>query len=277
MSTRTGLETVQNRVEEIPVPGKRVRQALSIVLFFIGWWALVAFEVSGFGNFVSPVVTLEAFAGYLAGEPMTDGETSIYVHSAYSTARVIAAVLVAVAVAIPLGLTIGTSRRWEDALFPALETFRPVPPVAWVPLALLILPTFRSGVLFVVFIGAFFPILINTIEGVKTVEEEYVRAASSLGADARGIFRHVIFPATLPSIITGVAIGVGLAWITVVAAEMVAGGTGIGYIIFQAYRLLDTPTIAVGMITVGILGYASSAVVYRVGQYLTPWGDVESA
>ncbi|MDG5757823.1 ABC transporter permease [Natronococcus sp. A-GB1] len=274
MSTTT-IERIQRRFEggTVPMLTKRVRQLLSIVLFLGLWSALVRFGVLGFDTFVGPETTLAALLEALSGTAMTEGGETIYEHAAFSAFRVLVAVTIAVLVAIPLGLTIGTSRRWEDALFPALEVFRPVPPVAWVPIALLLLPTFRSGVIFVVFVGAFFPILINTIEGVKTVEAEYVQAAASLGAGSRDIFRHVIVPATLPSIVTGVSLGVGLAWITVVAAEMIAGGVGIGYIIFQAYRLLQTEVIAVGMIAIGFLGYVSAAAVHRTGHYLTRWQE----
>lgn len=271
------VERIQRRfgAGAVPVLTKRLRQALSVVLFFALWAALVRLEVLGFGRFVGPGPALSTFASALLGAPMTGSGATIYQHAAFSAMRVVVAMVLATATAIPLGLVIGASRRWEDALFPALEVFRPVPPVAWVPIALLLMPTFRSGVIFVVFLGAFFPILVNTIEGVKSVEKEYVQAASSLGAESRQIFRHVIFPATLPSIVTGVSTGVGIAWITVVAAEMIAGGIGIGYIIFQAYRLLQTEVVAVGMIAIGILGYASATVVYRIGNRLTEWQTIE--
>lgn len=256
------------------LPIRRIRQLLSIVGFFVLWSLLVRFEVLGFGLFVGPEQALETLISALGGAPMTEGGATIYAHAAFSAARVLVAVALAMVIAIPLGLLIGTSRSWEDALFPGLELFRPVPPIAWVPISLLLLPSFRSGVVFVVFIGAFFPILVNTIQGVETVDQEYVRAAESLGAESREIFRHVIIPATTPSIVTGISIGVGLAWITVVAAEMVAGGVGIGYIIFQAYRLLQTDVVAVGMIAIGVLGYVSAALVHRTGHRLNRWQEI---
>ncbi|MDL5363029.1 ABC transporter permease [Halalkalicoccus sp. NIPERK01] len=276
MSTST-IDRLQRRFggEDLPTPPRRLLQALSVVLFFVAWSVAVRVGFLGFDKFVGPETALRTLTEALAGASMTQGGETIYEHAAYSAFRVVLAVLLAMASAIPLGLLIGTSRRWEDALFPALEVFRPVPPVAWVPIALLLLPTFRSGVIFVVFVGAFFPILVNTIEGVETVEREYVQAAASLGAGSRQTFRHVIVPATMPSIVTGVSLGVGLAWITVVAAEMIAGGVGIGYIIFQAYRLLDTPTVAVGMIAIGALGYVSAAAVHRIGHRLTRWQEID--
>ena len=277
--------TVSDRLDEFGGLGRvprRIRQATSIVGFLVVWWALVAFGIFGFGLLSGPIETLSRLATYLTGQPLASGGT-IYLHAAYSTARVVVGVGVATALAIPLGLGIGTSRRFEELVFPALELFRPIPPVAWVPISILLLPTVSLivvevslAVVFVVFVGAFFPILINTIEGVNTVEEEYVRAAESLGAEGRQIFREVVFPATLPSILTGVSLGIGLGWITVVAAEIIAGNFGLGYSIYQAYRLLQTDVVLVGMIAIGILGYASSVLVDRLGMRMMAWNRDET-
>lgn len=267
--------------------GRFVLRAASVLGFLVVWWALVEFDVRilgfQFGLFVGPIQTVQALVGYLLGEPMTRGGKSIYLHGLYSTWRVVAGVAAATLVGIPLGLLVGTSRQWEDFVYPAVETLRPIPPVAWVPISVLLFPTLsltalsiNTAVLFVVFVGAFFPIFVNTVEGVQSVEEEYQRAAKSLGADQWNVFRHVVLPATLPSILTGVSLGVGLGWITVVAAEIVAGNYGLGYVIYQAYRLLQTQTIAVGMITIGALGYVSSAAVTVIANRLTPWSTVEA-
>ena len=282
MSTRTVADRFEDGLVGLDRIPRRVRQAASMVGFLVVWWALVNFGVLGFEFLSGPVETIALFATYLAGEPIASGGT-IYLHAAYSTFRVAVGVGVATALAIPLGLAIGTSQRFREFTFPALELFRPIPPVAWVPISILLLPSvtilsiqLSFAVVFVVFIGAFFPILVNTIEGVNTVETEYVRAAKSLGAEGRQVFREVIFPATLPSILTGVSLGIGLGWITVVAAEIIAGNFGLGYSIYQAYRLLATDDVLVGMIAIGILGYASSALVNRLGNRATAWNRRET-
>ncbi|MFC6723895.1 ABC transporter permease, partial [Halobium palmae] len=181
---------------------------------------------------------------------------------------------------VPLGLVVGTSRRWENRLYPALEAFRPIPPIAWLPIAIIVFPALALGsfsvplpALFVVFVGAFFPILTNTIEGARDVESEYNRAAESLGASSADVFRHVVLPATLPSIITGLSLGVGLGWITVVAAELLTGGPGLGYTIIHGSRLLQNQLVVIGMLAVGALGYASSALVEALGDWLMPWSE----
>ena len=282
MSTGTVSDRLSDGIGGLDRVPRHIRQAASIVGFLTVWWALVNVGVLGFDLLSGPIETLARFLTYLTGQPLASGGT-IYLHAAYSTFRVVIGVGVATALAIPLGLAIGTSRRFEEYVFPALELFRPIPPVAWVPISILLLPTISLlavemslAVVFVVFIGAFFPILINTIEGVNTIEEEYVRAAESLGAKRGQIFREVIFPATLPSILTGVSLGIGLGWITVVAAEIIAGNYGLGYSIYQAYRLLQTDVVLVGMIAIGILGYASSALVDRLGMRMMAWNRRET-
>lgn len=282
MSAQTESEHVNEGFGGLHQVPHRVRQAISVLGFLVVWWALVNFRVLGFGYLGGPIETLRLFVVYLAGQPITSGKT-IYYHAAYSTYRVIVGIGAAIVTAVPLGLAIGTSRRFEDYTFPALELIRPIPPVAWVPISILIVPavaiggfTINFAVLFVVYIGAFFPILINTIEGVGNVEEEYVRAAESLGAEGREVFRHVILPAAFPSILTGISIGVGLGWITVVAAEIIAGNYGLGYAIYHSYRLLQTDVVLVGMVAIGILGYVSSVVVNRLGNRAMPWADIDA-
>jgi len=266
-------------LEDLPLPPRWVRRLVSVAAFFVVWWGIVEFGALNFDNFVGPVATLTALGGYLLGEPLSGGRT-IYYHALYSTWRVVVGVGLAALLGVPLALLVGTRRRWEDALEPALETLRPIPPVAWVPFSILLFPTLTvmgtsvsTAVVFVVFIGAFFPIFVNTLEGVRGIDAEYQRAAETLGAGPAQRFRHVVFPATLPSILTGVSLGIGLGWITVVAAEIIAGNYGLGYITFQAYRLLQTDIVAVGMISIGALGYASSALVQRIGDRAMPWTE----
>lgn len=284
MSIGSAGEQVNNWFADVPTPPRRIRQVLSLLGLLAVWWGFYQFGVLNFEHFVSPTTTIRGFVDVLLGQPMTEGGDTIYLHAAYSSARVVIGVVLAAVLGIPLGLLVGTSRRWEVGIYPALEAFRPIPPIAWLPIAIILFPSlsFLAGdqpievpipALFVVFIGAFFPILTNTIEGARNIEREYSQAAKSLGADSLNVFRHVVLPAALPSIITGLSLGVGLGWITVVAAELVTGGPGLGYIIMQASRLLNNESVVIGMIAIGVLGYASSAFVQVLGRWLTPWSE----
>ena len=283
MSTDSVTDRLGKRFSaSLPSPTRGVLKTLSLLGFLTVWWLCYRFGVLNFEHFVSPVTTIIEFAGALAGQPLTEGGDTIYLHAVYSTARVVVGVVVAAVLAIPLGLVVGTSRTWENRLYPALEAFRPIPPIAWLPIAIIVLPTLALGTvsvplpaLFVVFIGAFFPIFTNTIEGARNIETEYRRAAESLGASSTDTFRHVVLPATMPSIITGLSLGVGLGWITVVAAELLTGGPGLGYIIIQGSRLLQNQIVVIGMVSVGALGYASATLVEALGNAVMPWAKTD--
>jgi NitT/TauT family transport system permease protein len=204
-----------------------------------------------------------------------------------STGRVVVAFLLAALLAVPLGLLIGRSPLFADLTFPSLEILRPIPPIAWLPLTILLFPSLQvwvgvatldvqANVLFITGLGAFFPILLNTIDGVKGVDVEYSRAAESLGADSRQVFRHVILPAALPDIYTGMIVGTGLAWVNLVAAEMIAGA-GLGYLTWSGYTAGNFAAIIVGMISIGVLGYASSGALRLLGDHLLPWNNDPAA
>lgn len=262
-----GVNRLGSTLAEVP---RSVRRAASVLGVLLTWSAFVRFGVFGFEFFVTPLDTALALLDALAFAPIADGAT-IYQHAGYTAGRVLAGTGLAVAVAVPLGLVIATRDRVRRYVFPSVEFLRPIPPIAWVPLVLVLFPTTRAGVLFVVFLGAFFPTLLNTVRGVEAVDEEYRRAAQSLGASHTQRLRHVLLPAALPSVLTGVSIGLGLGWITVVAAEMITGSYGLGRVIFQSYRLVEIEGVVVGMVVIGALGGASTAVVAWLGRRMTPW------
>ena len=248
-------------------------KGLSIALFLSAWWIAVEVGFLGFDLLRTPAETAVALSSFVLGEAMGQGGESLYVHGYHTLYRVLLGTGIAVTAAIPLGLACGWSDWWRSYVYPAFELLRPIPPVAWVPIALIAFASEFMGIVWVVFVGAFFPIFVNTMEGVAQVEPEYVRAVKSLGGGRRDLYRHVVIPHTIPSMITGTTIGVGIAWIAVVAAEMLSGGPGLGYITFQAYRLMDTGVVIVGIMVLGTIGALSSSVVMRVGGRMTPWSD----
>lgn len=187
-----------------------------------------------------------------------------------STFRVYFSYVIAVIVAVPLGLLIGRSEVFGDFTFPALETLRPIPPIAWFPALTIILINPANIVRFIIFLAAFFPILLNTIEGVRDVEEEYLQAARSLGASWWQTFYHIILPSATPSIYTGLVNAMGLAWISLVAAELLSS-SGLGYFIWNAFTAGAYPNMIVGMIAVGVLGYVSSSLLRELGDRQLPW------
>jgi NitT/TauT family transport system permease protein len=192
-------------------------------------------------------------------------------HLKASLWRVFSGFAVAALVGIALGLVIGRSRRLEDVLMPPLEMLRPIPAVAWIPLAILMFPSSEMSMIFITFTGALFPILLNTVHGVEQIDARLIASARSLGGGQRAVFTEVILPGAAPSIVTGLSIGMGTAWFCLVTAEMISGQFGIGYYTWASYTIQNYADIVVGMLVIGLLGMGSSVLVKHAGQALMPW------
>jgi NitT/TauT family transport system permease protein len=190
---------------------------------------------------------------------------------ALSLRRITSGFLLAQIVGIPLGLMMAMHRASFDTMFPIVEILRPIPPVAWIPVSIVFWPTRELSVIFIVFLGAFWVVLLNTIDGASNIDPNYKRAALSLGSTRRDLFWRIIFPATIPSIVTGMAVGMGIAWEMVVAAEMVAGRTGLGYLLWQSFEINAIAQCIVCMVSIGIAGYLSSEIIRLFGSFVAPW------
>lgn len=194
-----------------------------------------------------------------------------YEHIWVSIRRVAIAFFLATALGVPLGLFLGWSKRFREYIFPLFETLRPIPILAWVPLAILMFSGTETPVIFLTFLASFFATALNTMLGVESIDESYSRAACCLGASHWQVFREVIVPGAMPFIFTGLQISVGVAWFSLVAGEMVSGQFGLGYVINTSYTMVRYPTIVIGMVTLGAVGYSTSALVRIVGDYMMQW------
>ena len=194
-----------------------------------------------------------------------------YQHIWVSVRRVGIAFLLATALGVPLGLFLGWSKTFREYVFPVFETLRPIPILAWVPLAILMFSGTETPVIFLTFLASFFATALNTMLGVESIDESYSRAAYCLGANKWQVFREVITPGAMPFIFTGLQISVGVAWFSLVAGEMVSGQFGLGYVINTSYTMVRYPTIIIGMITLGVVGYSTSALIRIGGDYMMQW------
>ena len=194
--------------------------------------------------------------------------------------RVIAGFLAAMIIGIPFGLLLAVSRTAHGIGFPVFEVLRPIPPLAWVPASIIFWPTQELSITFVTFLGAFYTIVINVVGGAKSIDVRYFQAAQSMGSSSWDIFRRIILPGTLPSIMVGSAVGMGITWEVVVAAEMISGGGsqsggtrggGLGFFIWNSYVGGSYEQIVVGMISIGIAGFISSELLRVLGHRVTPW------
>jgi len=199
-----------------------------------------------------------------------------YKNIGLSLRRIMIGFGVATVLGIALGLLLGRFRTARELVFPALEVIRPIPAIAWVPISIMLWPTNEVSIVFITFLGAFFPILVNTMQGVIDLDKVLVRAAESLGAKGLRLFLLVILPGALPHIFTGLAIGMGVAWVSLIAAEMISGQFGIGYATWEAYSLVQYSEIVLGMIVIGVLGLICSGAIRAVGRMLMPWHALRS-
>jgi NitT/TauT family transport system permease protein len=194
--------------------------------------------------------------------------------------RVMGGFIAAMIIGIPFGLLLAVSRVAHGIGFPVFEVLRPIPPLAWVPASIIFWPSQESAIMFITFLGAFYTIVINVVGGARSIDVRFFQAAQSMGASKWDMFRRLILPGTLPSIVVGSAVGMGITWEVVVAAEMISGGGsqiggtsggGLGFFIWNSYIGGSYEQIVVGMISIGIAGFLSSELLRFGGRYVTPW------
>jgi NitT/TauT family transport system permease protein len=195
---------------------------------------------------------------------------------AYSTRRVLQGFGLAALVAIPLGLWIGWSRLAARVIDPTVQLLRPVPITAWLPFAIAVFGIYDASALFLIGLGAFYPIVVNTTHGVRDTNLLLLRAARMMGAGAATVMAKVIFPSALPSIFTGLRLGIGVAWTAVIVAEMIAVKSGLGYVLWDAYYVGRMDICVATMFSVGLLGYLSDRVIVWASHFLLRWRSLEA-
>src|ERR1700687_3356137 len=259
---------------------KRASQLLGSVTFWRGTVAIVAFILiweiasrTGLSRVPAPSGVVLTFNDLMR-------DPSYWFSWYLSVRRVFTGFIAAMLLGIPLGLGMAVSRTFYGISFPVFEVFRPIPPLAWVPASIIFWPTQETSIAFVTFLGAFFTIVINVVGGARAIDMRYFQAARSMGSSQADIFWRIILPGTLPSIMVGSAVGMGITWEVVVAAEMISGGGsqiggtsggGLGFFIWNSYVGGSYEQIVVGMISIGIAGFISSELLRTLGKRVTPW------
>ncbi len=200
---------------------------------------------------------------------LSSGE--FYLHILHSLQRIGIAFALAAVLGVSLGIAMGRSPLAEDIILPYIELLRPIPAVAWIPLAILMMPSEESSIIFITFLGALFPVVLNTCQGVEQSSKLLVRAARSLGASRTAILWHVVIPGAMPSIVTGLAVGMGVAWFSLLAGEIISGQYGIGYFTWASYTLIEYPKIIIGMLAIGGLGTLCTLLVRLACSPLLRW------
>ena len=243
-------------------------------LLLLAWWA--ATRGPGYGLIPPPSEVADALLDLAAGHEGDAFSGTLLTHVLASLGRVYGGFLLAAAVALPLGLLIGRLPIIRALLDPALQVLRPVPVTAWLPLSMIVFGLGPRSAFFLVALGAFYPILVNTIFGVRSVEARLFEAAAMLGATPSMIFPRVVLPASLPGIFTGLRLGLGFAWVVIVVGEMTGVQTGLGAMIMDARQLSRTEIVIAGMVVIGALGFVSDQVVQAIGRRLLRWSPLHA-
>ena len=246
--------------------------ALGIGGFIFCWYMATEFlKLPRFEKLPNPV---QCWSEFISPDPIYG--TSIftpqyYQHILWSTLRILAGFGIATVLGVSLGLFMGWKKVVRDYAFPIVELLRPIPTMAWVPLAILMFAGREAPIIFLACLASFFATVLNTMLGVDSIDEAYFRAAKCLGASPKHVFMKIVVPGALPFIFTGLQISMGVAWFSLVAAEMLSGEYGLGYLIWDSYVLSQYPVIVIGMVTLGLIGYICSALIRMVGNQLMRW------
>ncbi len=251
---------------------RRMRQGvlpcLSIVVCLALWHWLSTRQVHlafiTFANVPTPLEVFDEALNFAVSPKMR-------FHILSSLYRVAVGFSLAAVFGVALGLAIGRFSKARATLLPPLEVLRPIPAVAWIPLAILMFPSSEGSMIYITLVGALFPILLNTIHGVENVDARLIASARSLGTREWRLFGEIILPSAAPAIVTGLSIGMGTCWFCLVTAEMISGQFGIGYYTWESYTVQNYANIIVGMLLIGALGMGSSALIRLIGGWLMPW------
>jgi ABC-type nitrate/sulfonate/bicarbonate transport system permease component len=242
----------------------RLNRTLAIAVFVLGWEILAR---SGLVSalFLPPPSVVARTGWHL----MLSG--NLFGNVSASLGRVLAGFFLATLLAIPLGILAGMNTMMFNSVDPIIELFRPIPVLALLPLAILWFGIGESSKIFIITYAAFFPIFINTLAGVKYSDPTLIQVASTLGASRTQIFYRVVLMSALPSLAVGVRLGLGFAFLALVAAELIASTRGLGYLIMDARLTFQTDVSMVGIVSLGILGYSMNAILVRIERWALSW------
>jgi len=241
---------------------------LGSVAAAIGLWQLLTAGHVRFWLRFDTLPTVTEIVGALTRALGTD---AYWLDLAQSLIRILTGFGLAAIVGVATGIMLGRSRLAGDLLGPLTELARPIPAIAVVPVAILLFPTDEAGIVFITFLAAYFPIMVSTRHAVRALPTLWEDSVRTLGGGRWDVLTQVVVPGILPGVFGGLSVGMGVAWICVISAEMISGRLGVGYRTWQAYTVLAYAQVFVGIITIGVLGFVTSAVVELVGRRVTRW------
>jgi taurine transport system permease protein len=260
-----------SRLRSLSYPDTRSSTAISVVtvlLLLVLWW--VATERMWLPPLFlpSPEAIVRRFLEATKGDV---GGTTIAGHFAWSMFRVFSAFALAVVTAVPIGIAMGVSRYMRGVFDPPIEFYRPLPPLSYLPLVVIWFGIDEASKIILIYLACFAPLALSARAGVRSVSLEQIHAAYSMGATRNQVVLHVVLPAAMPEILTGMRIAIGFGWTTLVAAEMVAANAGLGQMVLNASNFLRTDIVVMGIIVIGIVAYAFDLLMRFIEHAVVPW------
>lgn len=252
---------------------KLALSSLGVILFFTIWELVVRVGLVSMDKLPPPTMLVETFIDKL-NNPIPDGNT-ILVHLFISLRLVLLGFLVSCLVGIPLGLVMGYFKPANRLLSPIFEMVKPIPPLAWIPIVIVLFGIGLESELFIIFIAAFVPCVINSYTGIKSTNQTLINVAKTAGASNMQIFLKVAIPSALPMVFTGIKVSFGSAWATLVAAEMIASSEGLGYMIGQGRVARRADIVVLGMMVIGLVGAALTSLLGKLEDHVLPWRRVK--
>ncbi|MFH1642203.1 MAG: ABC transporter permease [Nanoarchaeota archaeon] len=241
------------------------KKFLLLLFIFLAVWQ-TASSMNLLNPFILPSplkITLAFYSLLVEGKLITDILASLR--------RVLTGFLISTLIAVPLGILLGTNKKLKQLFMPLINFLRPIPPIAWIPLAILWFGIGNGPAYFITMIASFFPIFLNTFVGVENISRENLEVARCFGFNKKMMLVHVIMPSSLPFILTGMRIGLGIAWMAVIGAEMIAAFSGLGYLITISQEMLQMEKVIVGMITIGMLGLFFDNLMLKIKSLVVKW------
>ncbi len=241
---------------------------VSIIAMLSLWWLATHLQ------WVRPLFLPKPEAIWLAFQQAAAGDLdnhTLWVHFMWSMYRVFSAFALAVIIGIPVGIAMGVSRIARGIFDPPIEFYRPLPPLAYLPLMIIWFGIGEQSKIMLLFLAIFAPVALSARAGVRSVSQEQIQAALSMGASRAQVVRHVILPGAMPEILVGLRIGMGVGWTTLVAAEMVAADAGLGKMVYNASNFLRTDVVILGIVAIGFVAYIFEMLMRWLERALVPW------
>ncbi len=242
-------------------------RASSVATAVLLWQLLTANKVR-FGLRFDTLPTVTEIVSALAKRIGTE---QYWLDLGQSTIRILTGFGLAAVLGVITGIWLGRSPLFANIFGPLTELARPIPAIAIVPVAILLFPSDEAGIVFITFLAAYFPIMVSTRHAVRALPTLWEESVRTLGGGRWDVLLRVVLPGSLPGVFGGLSVGIGVAWICVISAEMISGRLGVGYRTWQSYTVLAYPDVFVGIITIGVLGFLTSAAVELVGRRVTRW------